>query len=221
MKVEGEHVLPFPRPRVWEALMDPALLSRTLPGCERLESTGENAYRGVMKVQVGPVRGVFQGQLALSQVTPPEGYRMHLKGQGSTGFMDGEGTIALEEAGEGATRLRYDLDFQVGGRIAGVGQRVLEASGRSVARQGLEGLEREIAGPSPTMATATASATAPAVAAAPRREPSQAAMASRLAADVAADLTRGLVPVEHRSLWAGGILVAVGVVLGWLLRGRR
>lgn len=157
MKLAGSHPLPHPRERVWDALMDPEVLSRTLPGCERLERSGENAFAGALNVQVGPVKGAFQGTLELTDLRPPESYRMKLQGQGPQGFLTGEGEVRLEETPDG-TLVHYDLDAQTGGRIAGVGQRLLESSAKVIARQGLEGLERQLAarhpagGPAPTQA---------------------------------------------------------------------
>ena len=146
MKLSGSHRLPYPRTVVWEALMDPEVLSRTLPGCERLEATGEGAFAGTLLVQVGPVRGQFDGSLEMTDRVAPESYRMKLAGQGASGFLTGEGAIRLEEAEGGtASVLHYDLDAQVGGRIAGVGQRLLDSSAKVIARQGLEGLERQLA----------------------------------------------------------------------------
>jgi len=144
MKLSGRRELPFLREAVWDALMDPEVLSRTLPGCERLERTGQGAFAGTLTVQVGPVRGTFDGTLELTDLRPPEGYRMKLHGEGPSGFLTGEGEVRLEESGSG-TAVLYDLDAQVGGRIAGVGQRLLDSSAKVIARQGLDGLERQLA----------------------------------------------------------------------------
>lgn len=146
MKLSGSHPLPYPRPVVWRALMDPEVLSRTLPGCERLEATGDGAFAGTLTVQVGPVRGQFDGTLEMTELVEPERYHMKLAGQGASGILSGEGEVRLEEAeGGAATVLHYDLEAQVGGRIAGVGQRLLDSSARVIARQGLEGLEKQLA----------------------------------------------------------------------------
>ena len=144
MKLAGSHTFPFPRTVVWAALMDPEVLARTLPGCERLERAGgEDRFAGALQVAVGPVKGKFQGTLDLTELHPPERYRMRLDGQGTSGFVKGEGAIWLEEVAAG-TELHYDLDAEVGGRLAGVGQRLLESSAKSVARQGLAGLEQQL-----------------------------------------------------------------------------
>jgi uncharacterized protein len=144
MKLAGSHTFPFPRTVVWAALMDPAVLARTLPGCERLERVGAaDRFAGALQVAIGPVKGQFQGTLDLTDLHPPERYKMLLEGQGASGFVKGEGAIWLEEVAAG-TDLHYDLDAEVGGRLAGVGQRLLESSAKSVARQGLAGLEQQL-----------------------------------------------------------------------------
>ncbi|MES1244789.1 MAG: carbon monoxide dehydrogenase subunit G, partial [Acidobacteriota bacterium] len=134
MKIQGSHTFDFPREQVWRALLDPAILARTLPGCERLERVGENDFQGALNVQVGPVKGQFQGTLQLSDLHPLEGYHMKLDGKGPAGFMNGEGDLTLADAGAGSTLLTYDLDAQVGGRVAGVGQRLVESSAKSITR---------------------------------------------------------------------------------------
>jgi hypothetical protein len=163
MKIRGEHHLAFPRDAVWNALMDPDVLAGTLPGCESLERGDGNVFKGRMQVHVGPVQGRFQGQLELSDLAPLEGYRMKLEGRGPSGFLRGEGSVRLAET-DGGTDLTYDLDAQVGGKLAGLGQRLLESSAKAVAQQGLDGLERQLAalaGEGKEAAARTAEATAP------------------------------------------------------------
>jgi carbon monoxide dehydrogenase subunit G len=212
MKIQGSHTFDAPREQVWRALLDPAILARTLPGCERLERVGENDFQGALNVQVGPVKGQFQGTLQLSDLRPLEGYHMRLDGKGPAGFMNGEGDLRLADAG-GSTVLTYDLDAQVGGRLAGVGQRLVESSAKSISRQGLEGLARELAA-MPPVQTGSAEpppATSPIIPAAPPVQPTQAQMAARVASDVAKDL----IPPERRPWLIGGLLlVLVAVVFG-------
>lgn len=196
MKIQGEHTFDAPRDMVWQALLDPEVLARVLPGGEKLERTGENSFRGALNVQVGPVKGQFQGTLDLSDVRPLEGYHMKLAGSGPAGFMNGNGTIALAPAEGDQTLLRYDIDADVGGRIAGVGQRLLESSAKVITRQGLEGLARELAAMKEAAATQT-----PVVLPA---QPSQAEMAVKVAAGVAGEL----VPPGQRP-W---VLIGVGLV---------
>jgi carbon monoxide dehydrogenase subunit G len=199
VKIQGTHAFEAPRERVWRALLDPGVLARTLPGCERLERVGENDFRGVLNVQVGPVKGQFQGTLQISDLRPLEGYHMKLDGKGPNGFMNGEGDLRLADA-PGGTALTYDLDAQVGGRVAGVGQRLLESSAKSITRQGLEGLARELA---------VMGETADIPSAPPPVQPTQAEVAARVASDVARDL----VPPERRPWVLGGVLLAVAAVV--------
>jgi len=212
MKIQGEHTFDAPRERVWRALLDPEVLARTLPGCERLERTGENEYRGVLNVQVGPVKGQCQGTLQLADILPLEGYHMKLDGSGPSGFMNGQGELRLADAPAGTT-LRYDLDAQIGGRIAGLGQRLVESSAKSITRQGLEGLSRELAAMTdPVREKKVEETTAVVPPAPPPVRPTQAEVAARVAGDVARDL----VPAEKRP-WVIGVGLALLAILAFLL----
>lgn len=144
MKLQGEHTFDAPRSEVWEALLDPQILVNTLPGCERLEEVGEHELEGILNIQVGPVSGKFDGTVRLLELEPEEGYRLKLDGKGAPGFVKGDGKIRLADADGGGTVLSYEIDAQVGGRIAGVGQRLLLSSGRVISRQALEGLEAQL-----------------------------------------------------------------------------
>lgn len=238
MKIQGSHTFDAPRERVWRALLDPEVLARTLPGCEKLERVGETDYRGVLNVQVGPVKGQFQGTLQLSDLVPLEGYHMKLDGKGPAGFMTGQGDLRL--AGEGgSTTLTYDIDTQVGGRVASVGQRLMESSARSITRQGLEGLARELAAmedppppvgeTAPVMPAGTSDVSDISDTPVPVRPTppvsqvvSQAApqvvhpTQSEVAARVAADVARDLVPPQRRPWIVAGTLLALAA-LGFLL----
>ena len=145
MRLEGTYLFAAPRAAVWEALMDPVVLTGALPGGEQLEQTGENQYRAVMNVKVGPVQGRFEGKILLEDIVVPQSYLMKVDGQGAPGFVAGEGRLELEEADGGGTRLRYGGDVTVGGRIAGVGQRLIESTAKSITRQGLQALDQTIA----------------------------------------------------------------------------
>jgi uncharacterized protein len=202
MKIQGDYHFDAPRAVVWRALLDPDILARTLPGCEKLERTGETSFAGALTVQVGPVKGQFKGTLDLSDLVELEGYRMKLAGNGQAGFLTGDGTLALSDDGAG-TLLRYDIDSQVGGKVAAVGQRLLESSAKVITKQGLEGLARELAA-----LTANTDADAPPVVA---EQPSQAAMAAQFATGLAAEL----VPPSKRP-WVIGAGLVVGAIVGFL-----
>jgi len=124
MKIEGSHDVPAPRQRVWEAFLDPEMLRQAIPGCERLEATGGDEYKATMKIGVGAVKGTFEGKVKLADKKPPESYRMEVEGSGGPGFVRGGTLITLSEI-DGGTRVSYEADVQVGGLIAGVGQRML------------------------------------------------------------------------------------------------
>jgi uncharacterized protein len=124
MKIEGSHEVPAPRAKVWEAFFDPDLLRQAIPGCEKLEAIGDDEYKSTMKIGVAAIKGTFEGKVKLSDKNPPESYRMFVEGSGGPGFVRGSALITLTD-GDGGTRVSYSADVQVGGLIAGVGQRML------------------------------------------------------------------------------------------------
>ena len=207
MRIQGEHLFQAPRETVWRAVLDPATLSCCLPGFERLEQTGDNEYEGALDIRVGPVQGKFQGKLVLSDLDPPAGYRFKMSGKGAAGFVDGDGTLRLEETG-GGTNMAYEVDAKVGGRIAGVGQRLLDSSAKVLTRQALEGLEQRI---TPPAAATTESSDEAAAAPASPRPPSQTRFATRFATELAGEL----VPPKHRPLafTLAVVLYTIAVVL--------
>lgn len=143
MRVAGEYTIAAPRNQVWAALLDPEVLAGTLPGFQRLERVDDHTFTGALTLGVGPVQGRFDGRLELSELVPPESYRLKMQGRGTPGFVEGDGKVWLEDA-ETGTLLNYELEVQVGGRIAGVGQRLLEMVSRTLTKQALERLEKAI-----------------------------------------------------------------------------
>lgn len=134
MKVEGTHQIDAPRQRVYEALIDPEILQRTIPGCESLERTGENTYAATMRTGVGSIKGVFKGTVKLEDLRAPEHFRMTVEGKGSPGFLKGSGDLDLESQGD-ATSVSYTGEVQVGGTIASVGQRMIQGTVKMMASQ--------------------------------------------------------------------------------------
>ena len=134
MKIEGAHEISAPRQRVWEAFLDPELLRQAIPGCEKLEAVGPDEYRATMKVGVAAVKGTFEGKVRLTDKQPPDTYKMGVEGSGGPGFVRGEAAITLTDSGDG-TRVAYSADVQVGGLIAGVGQRMLGGVSKMMADQ--------------------------------------------------------------------------------------
>ena len=143
MKLTGSHELDMPRQEVWEALLDPDVIAATLPGCDALEEVGENEYVAPIRVGVGPVEGKFEGRFTLSDINPPESYHLDIEGKGPSGFMRGAADIRLEQNGSG-TILHYEVHANIGGRVASVGQRLIDSTGKLVARQGLKRLEKKM-----------------------------------------------------------------------------
>jgi carbon monoxide dehydrogenase subunit G len=134
MKIEGTTDILAPRDQVWSALLDPAVLSKAIPGCEELVRIGPDEYKAIMKVGVGPVKGTFDGKVRLFDLAPPTRYRMAVEGSGAPGFVRGEAAIDVAEI-EGGTRVTCNADVQVGGLIASVGQRLLGGVSRMMLDQ--------------------------------------------------------------------------------------
>lgn len=144
IKLSGDYHFDAPQDLVWDMFQDPDVLARIMPGCEKLEQVEENVYKGKLKIRVGPVQGVFQGKVELHDLKPPNSYRMVVNGRGPAGIVNGEGNIALSSDGD-ATMLNYEGEAQVSGRIASVGQRLMDTSAKSIVRQSLENLDAQIA----------------------------------------------------------------------------
>ena len=144
MRIAGQRRFEAPRARVWDCLHDPQVLAGTLPGFQSLEPAGEGVYAGALQLGVGPVQGRFEGRVQLTDLQPPESYRLRLSGSGGAGFVEGEGRVALAEDGAGTT-VSYEIDLQIGGRIAAVGQRMLEMTAKMLAKQALDSLARRLA----------------------------------------------------------------------------
>lgn len=181
MKVNGEAVLHAPVEKVWAALNDPAVLVRTIPGCEKLEATGADAYRMTVTAGVAAIKGTYSGEVSLSEQVAPNSFLMTASGAGGPGTVSTEVRVALAEHENGSTRLTYDADAVVGGVVAGVGQRMLSAVAKKTAGEFFRAVDDVLTGRAPVVAPAPAAAAgaaaaadqgvflAPAAAAAPAR----------------------------------------------------
>ncbi|MEO1481915.1 MAG: carbon monoxide dehydrogenase subunit G [Myxococcota bacterium] len=138
MKLAGDYTFDAPKKVVWDALLDPVVLASVLPGCDKLELV-DGVYEGALNVKVGPVQGKFQGKVKLEDLRELEGYTMVVDGKGAPGFVKANATIQLTET-DGKTNMSYESTAKVGGRVASVGQRLVEASAKAVIAQSLEGL---------------------------------------------------------------------------------
>lgn len=148
MTLNGSYRISAPRQAVWAALMDPEVLKKCLPGCEKLDPVGPDAYRAHMKVGIAAIKGSYQGSVSIHEKVAPEKFRMVMEGKGAPGFLRGEGSFELVEEGS-ETLLRYQGTAQVGGMIAGVGQRLVQGAARMVVRKFFEALSSHLASAAP------------------------------------------------------------------------
>lgn len=134
MEITQTRLILAPPERVWEALVDPEVLKACIPGCETFERTGENAYRATVAAKVGPVAARFTGKLDLADVVPLTGYTLKFEGQGgAAGFANGSARVALAPADGGQTSLSYAVKAQVGGKLAQIGNRLVDAAAAKLA----------------------------------------------------------------------------------------
>lgn len=133
MEMTGEHRIEASREAVWTALNDPDVLRQCIPGCEELEKTSETGFSAKVKAKVGPVSAKFAGAVTLSDLDPPQSYTISGEGKGgAAGFAKGGATVNLAEDG-GATVLRYQVEAQVGGKLAQVGARLIDSAAKKMA----------------------------------------------------------------------------------------
>lgn len=146
MDMTGEYRLEAPRDRVWAALNDPEILKQSIPGCEELEKESETAFTAKVLVNVGPVKARFGGKVALSDIDAPNGYTISGEGQGgAAGFAKGGAQLTLEADGD-ATVLRYEVTATVGGKLAQIGSRLVDATAKKMARQFFEKFAAAVGG---------------------------------------------------------------------------
>ena len=134
MKLEGTHELEATRERVYQSLVNPEVLQRCIPGCERLERTGDNTFAATIRAGVGSIKGVFNGNVRLEDLREPEHFRMVVDGKGAPGFLKGSGDLDLQQEAA-ITKIKYAGEVQVGGTIASVGQRMIQGTAKMMAAQ--------------------------------------------------------------------------------------
>jgi hypothetical protein len=154
MKIEGTQTIDAPRERIFAALVDPAVLQKCIPGCEQMEKTGDNQYKARLTAGIGPVKGVFTATVSLHDIVAPEHYKLVVEGKGQPGFVKGSGELNLKAAGS-ATEIQYTGDVNVGGLIASVGQRMIQATANMLAGRFFKSLEAETASANPASSTGT------------------------------------------------------------------
>jgi uncharacterized protein len=149
MKITGETLIAAPREAVWQALNDPAILRQAIPGCESLEQTADNAFKATVASRIGPIAARFTGNVRLSDLDPPNSYTLTGEGSGgAAGAAKGVAKVRLEP-GQGGTRLLYDVDAQISGKLAQIGSRVVEAAAKMLAGQFFDRLGQAVIGEAP------------------------------------------------------------------------
>jgi hypothetical protein len=196
VRLEGEYVFDGPRDDVWELVREPEVLATALPGTQSLDQVSESEYQGKMHIRVGPVAGVFSGRIVVSDEVPPESCILTVEGRGSPGFVNGTGHIQLIDQGDDTTLMQYEGDIQVGGRLASVGQRLIDTVSKSMIRQGLEALNQALQARKAANSGSQEEGQA-------YKAPSEAEFAAAVARDVA-----GQVLSPSRLLW-----IAIGAVI--------
>jgi uncharacterized protein len=133
MKMSGERVIPAPQARVWEALNDPEVLRQSVPGCQEMVKHSPTEFSAKVQAKVGPVKANFAGDVTLSDLDPPNSYRISGQGTGgAAGFAEGGADVRLEDV-DGQTKLVYDVDAKVGGKLAQIGSRLIDSTARRMA----------------------------------------------------------------------------------------
>ena len=160
MQITGEHRIEAPREAVWAALNDPEVLKQAIPGCQEIEKVSDTEFTTTVKAKVGPVSATFNGAVTLSDLDPPRGYTISGQGKGgAAGFATGGAKVRLEEDG-GSTVLHYDVDAQVGGKLAQIGSRLIDATAKKMANDFFTRFAETVAGPAPAEAVSEAPAPA-------------------------------------------------------------
>ena len=145
MEMTGEQLIPASQQETWAALNDPEVLKACVPGCESIEPAGENQYAVQMAARVGPVSAKFKGKLVLSDIRPPQSYAISFDGQGgAAGFGKGAARVRLAPEGE-ATRLAYEVKANVGGKLAQIGSRLVDAAAKKVADEFFRNFNQKMA----------------------------------------------------------------------------
>ena len=209
MKVNGSATLHAPREKVWAALNDPAVLVRTIPGCQQLEEVGPDTYRMTITAGVASIKGTYQGDVALADQDQPGAFTLRASGAGAPGTVSADVRVTLAED-EGTTRLDYAADAVVGGMIGGVGQRVLSGVAKKTAGEFFAAVDDVLTGKAPTVP-------------APREEPTLVASGAPAPAATPAGVFRAPAPPTGSSLTGGdfvrGALLGAAVALAGVLVG--
>lgn len=208
MKVAGKAVLHAPVAEVWDALLDPSVLVATIPGCERLEATGENSYAMTVTAGVASIKGTYAGTCSLSDLEPHRSLILKAAGSGAPGTVSADVVVSFTDRGDGTTELAYDADAVVGGMVGGVGQRMLTSVSKRMAGEFFGAVDRVLTGQAESAPTSAAEQGGPAASDQVFHAPQRHA-----ASGGSDDFVKGML--------AGAGLVVLGVVVGGVFGRRR
>ena len=145
MEMSGEQLIPATQAQTWDALNDPEILKACVPGCESITKSGENEYVVLMTARIGPVSAKFKGKLALADLNPPNSYSIAFEGQGGVaGFGKGGAQVQLAP-GEGGTTLSYQVKANVGGKLAQIGSRLVDAAAKKLSEEFFNAFNAKVA----------------------------------------------------------------------------
>jgi carbon monoxide dehydrogenase subunit G len=144
MKLEGSYRIAAPRHQVWDALLNPDVLHRVIPGCEKLEPAGDHRYNATFRAGVGQIKGSFSGDIEITGLDAPNAYTLRSRMKAPVGFVEGSGRISLTDAEGAATLLGYSGDVKVGGLLASIAGRLIEAAARKNMDDMFSNLNREL-----------------------------------------------------------------------------
>ena len=168
MKMSGENVIQASREAVWEALNDPVALQESIPGAQDVTKVSDDEFTATVQAKVGPVRATFKGKIKLEDIDPPNGYTITGDGSGgAAGFAKGSAKVELRQGEAGSTVLAYDVDASVGGKLAQIGQRLIQGTAKKMADQFFENFAARFNEPSEPAAAPAHEAPAPEPAPAP------------------------------------------------------
>src|SRR5699024_7300637 len=154
MEMKGEQNVPLNQQKAWEALNDPDVLAACVPGCESMEQVSDNEFKARVRTTIGPGSAQFKGKVKLSDITPPESYKLTFNGDGNAGFVQGKADVRLspDESGDGTT-ISYEAQAQVGGKLAQVGSRLIDGAARKTADEFFANLTTHMGGTPKTATT--------------------------------------------------------------------
>lgn len=210
MKVNGSATLNAPADKVWQAILDPNVLVSTIPGCERLEETGENQFAATVTAGVASIRGTYDGKVKLSDLKPHDSLLLHAEGASAAGTVAVDVNVNFSDLGDGTTRIDYDADAVVGGMIGGVGQRMLTSVSKRISNEFFGNVNKVLNGEIVVGATPVA---APAAAAEPGMPATEAPRVYGTPKPVPAPAGAGMGGM-FKGMMAGAAIALLGVLFG-------